>query len=338
MRKILLIGTALMLAACTAMQPQGYNLKKSVSVAGEGGWDLVSVDSSLRRVYIAHNTKIDVLDADSGNVVGAVSPIDGAHGAVAVPTAGLGFATNGKSNKVTVFDLKTLAITGEIATGEKPDSIIYDPATKHVFAFNADSDSATVIDPVKVKKIGTIPVKGAPEFAVADGKGHIFLNLEDKNEMLDIDSRRMKVVKRWKLAPCTEPASLALDNVNHRLFAGCNNNVLVVVDAQNGHVVTALPVGKHVDATAFDASTHEIISTAADGTMTIIDQDDANHYHVVQTLETPQRSKTFALDGATHQLFVPSASFGPAPAPSKDNPKGRPSVLPGTFTVLIFER
>jgi YVTN family beta-propeller protein len=336
MRIALLLTTALMLAACAMQPPQGYHLAKSIPVAGEGGWDLVSVDSSARKVYIAHNTKVDVLDADSGEVLGAVAPIDGAHGVAAVPEVGLGFATNGKSDKVTVFDLETLAVTGEIATGKKPDSIVYDPATKHVFAFNADSDNATVIDPAKARKIGAIALKGAPEFAVADGGGRIFLNLEDKHEMLAIDSRRMKVVKRWKLAPCTEPASLAMDRTNHRLFAGCNNNILAVVDAQSGHVITTLPVGKHVDATAFDAATHEIISTAADGTMTVIAQDDADHYHVTQTVKTPLRSKTFGLDENTHRLFVPSAAFGPAPAPSKDNPKSRPPVLPGTFNVLVF--
>ncbi len=338
MRIALLLATALMLAACAAQQPQGYHLAESIPVAGEGGWDLVSVDNETRRVYIAHSTKADVLDADSGKVLGSVGPLDGAHGVVAVPEAGLGFATNGKANKVTVFDLKTLAVKGEIPTGKKPDSIIYDPATKHVFAFDADSGSATVIDPAHARKIGTIALKGAPEFAVADGKGHVFLNLEDKNEMLVIDSRRLKVVKRWKLASCTEPASLAMDRVNHRLFAGCANSMLAVVNAHNGHVITTLPIGKHVDATAFDAATHEIISTAADGTLTVIAQDDADHYHVTQTVKTPLRSKTFGLDEKTHRLFVPSAGFGPAPTPTKDNPKGRPPVLSGTFNVLIFDR
>lgn len=338
MRTTLLLGTILMLAACSEQQPQGYHLEKSVSVAGDDGWDLVSVDSAARWVYIAHSTKADVINADTGEVVGTIAPLAGAHGVAVAPGTGNGFATNGKANKVTVFDLKTLMAKGEIKTGEKPDGIIYDPATKHIFAFNNDGKSVTVIDAASAKKIGTIALKGAPEFAVADGHGHVFVNLEDTSEMLVIDSKHSKVAKRWALAPCKEPTGLAFDLHNQRLFAGCGNRVLAVVNAQNGHVITTLPIGEHVDAAAFDPSTHEITSSAADGTLTVIAQDDADHYHVAQTIKTPSRSKTFALDEKTHRLFVPSADFGPAPAPSKDNPKGRPPVLPGTFKVLFFDR
>ncbi|MDE3015941.1 MAG: YncE family protein [Pseudomonadota bacterium] len=338
MRKALLLGTAIMLAACSAQQPQGYHLAKTMPVAGEGGWDFVSVDSSARRVYIAHSTKADVLDADSGDVIGEVMPIAGAHGVAVAPEAGYGFATNGKTDKVTVFDLKTLAAKSEIKTGKKPDGIIYDPATKRVFVFNGGSDSASVINAASAKEIGTIALKGKPEFAVADGHGHVYVNLEDKNEMLAIDSRHMKVMKRWPLASCEEPSSLAMDEHNQRLFAGCGNSKLAVVNAKDGHVITTLPIGEHVDATAFDPSTREIISAAADGTLTVIAQDDADHYHVAQTIKTPLRSKTFGLDEKTHRLFLPSAGFGPATAPSKDNPNGHPQVLPGTFNVLIFDR
>lgn len=338
MRKSFLLGMIFMLAACSSQQLQGYHLTKSVPVTGEGGWDYVSVDSAARRVYVTHSTRADVLDADSGEVVGDITPLAGAHGIAIAPDIGYGFATNGKADKVTVFDLRTLAVKAEIKTGKKPDSIVYDPATKRVFAFNGESNSATVINAVKMKKIGTIALKGAPEFAVADGKGHVFVNLEDKSEMLVIDSKGMKVANRWALAPCKEPASLAMDRQNQRLFSGCGNRLLAVVDAQNGHVITTLPIGAHTDATAFDPATHAIISAAADGTLTVIAQDDADHYRVVQTVTTPQHSKTFGLDEKTHRLFVPSADFGPAQAPSEDNPKGRPPVLPGTFNVLMFDR
>lgn len=338
MRATLLLGTVLILTACSGEQSQSYHLTKSVPVAGDEGWDLVSVDSAARRVYIAHSTKADVLDADTGEVVGAVAPLVGAHGVAVAPETGNGFATNGKENKVTVFDLKTLAVKGEIKTGEKPDGIIYDPATKRIFAFNNDGKSVTLIDAARAKKAGTIILKGAPEFAVADGHGRVFVNLEDTNEMLVIDSKHLKVVKRWALEPCKEPTGLAMDRHTQRLFAGCGNRMLAVVNAHNGHVITTLPIGEHVDAAAFDPSTHEITSSAADGTLTVIAQDDADHYHVAETIKTPSRSKTFGLDEKTHRLFVPSADFGPPPAPSKDNPKSRPSVLPGTFKVLFFDR
>jgi len=338
MRTVILLGIMTILAACAMEQSSSYHRVQSVPIAGEGGWDYVSVDSVARRVYVAHSTKVDVLDADSGEVVGVVAPLDGAHGVVMATGTGRGFASNGKANKVTVFDLKTLAITGTIATGNKPDAMLYDPATKRVFAFNGESGSATVIDAVRAKKIATMALKGQPEFAVADGRGHVFVNLEDKSETLAIDSRRLKVVKRWALAPCESPASLALDRTNHRLFVGCANHMLAVVNADNGEVITTLPVGEHVDATAFDASTHAVISSAADGTLTVIAQDDANHYHVAQTVTTPLRSKTFGLDEKTDRLFVPAADFGAAPPASADNPKGRPAVLPGTFTMQILEQ
>lgn len=339
MRTTLLLTAILMLtASCSTQLTQGYHLTKSVPIAGEGGWDLVSVDSAARRVYVAHSTKVDVLDADNGEMIGTIGPIDGAHGVTVAPGTGHGFATNGKMDKVTVFNLKTLAVTGEIQTGKKPDAIIYDPATKHVFTFNNGGGSITVIDAAQARKIGTIPVGGAPEFAVADGQGHIFVNLEDTSELLAIDSKHQKVMKRWALAPCEGPTGLAMDSHNQRLLAGCGNKLLAVVNAKSGHVITTMPIGDHVDAVAFDPATREIISSAADGTLTVIAQDDADHYHVVQTVTTPLRSKTFALDEKTHRLFVPSATFGPAPVPSPDNPKGRPPVLPGTFKVLFLDR
>lgn len=334
----LILAALLVVSACSGQQSEGYHPMKSVPVAGEGGWDLVTVDSDARRVYVAHSSKVDVLNADNGEIIGAVQPLDGAHGVAIVKATGHGFATSGKSDSVKIFDLKTLALTGEIKTGKKPDFILFDSKTKHLFVFNADGDSATVIDAVHEKAIATIKLGGAPEFAVADGKGHVFVNLEDKSQMLGLNTRSLKVEKRWNLSPCVEPASLSIDRQNNRLFAGCSNNVLAVIDAKNGKVITTLPIGDHVDSNAFDGRTHEIISSASDGTMTVIAQDDADHYHVAQTVTTPLRSRTLGLDESTHRIFVPSASFGPTPAPSAENPKGRPQVLPGTFNVQIFSR
>lgn len=340
MKRALLLGCVLMLTACCAHPPQkqGYHQTKAIPVAGEGGWDLVTVDSDAGRVYVTHKTKLDVLDAHSGAILGEVTPLDGAHGVAIVPDLGIGFASSGNENRVIVFDLQSFAVTGRIATGKKPDTVIYDPATKRVFVFNAGSDNATVIDPARRKKIGTVKLEGAPEFAVADGKGTVFVNIEDRNELVAIDAHRRKVVRNWPLAPCDEPASLAMDHATRRLFAGCGNSLLAVVDADSGRVIATLPIGQHVDSTVFDPATREIISAAADGTLTVIHEDDADHYHVAEVVKTKPRSRTVGLDAKTHRLFVPSAEFGPAPPASPQNPKARPPVLPGTFGVLIYDR
>jgi YVTN family beta-propeller protein len=329
----------LFLTGCAAHESvNGYHLTNTVPLPSAGGWDFVKVDDEARRVYIAHSTQVEVIDADSGKPIGVISNIKGAHGITIAFDTSHGFITNGKSDTVTVFDVKTLNVTGQIKAGKKPDAIAYDRHTHRIFVFNADGNSATVIDAKKLKSIGTIALGGAPEFAVPDKAGHIYVNLEDKSEMLQIDASTLKVMNRWSLAPCTEPSSLAIDRKNHRLFAGCSNHILTVVDATNGSIVSTLPIGEKVDATAFDPETYLIISSNGDGTMTVIHEDDADHYHIIQTVVTPKRSKTFGLDKKTHKLFVPSAMFGPTQAPSKDNPKGRPQILPGTFSVLIFEQ
>lgn len=338
MRIFTAVSLVLLLAACTGHEPGAYHLTQTVPVSGDGGWDFVKVQDETRRVYIAHSTQIEVLDADSGKPVGVIRNIQGAHGIAIAADSGKGFITNGKSNSVTVFDVKTLAILGQIATEKKPDAILYDSSTKRVFAFNAGSGSATIIDARKARKIGTVTLGGAPEFAVSDKKGSVFVNLEDKSEMLKINARSLQVVKRWPLAPCAEPSSLAMDRESHRLFAGCSNHILTVVNAENGAVVTTLPIGEKVDATAFDPDTKLVISSNGDGTMTVIHEDSPDHYRVVQTITTPKRSKTSGLDKKTHKLFVPAAEFGAAPAPTAENPKPRPAVIPGSFKVLVFEK
>jgi outer membrane protein assembly factor BamB len=312
---------------------EGYTLLKTVPVAGDGGWDYLIVDDADRRVYISHGTQVDVMDADTYELKGTIKreEIRGVHGIALAPELGRGFISNGQSNTVTVFDLKTLKPMGDaVKTGTNPDCILYDASTKRVFAFNGRSANATVIEAADSKVAGTIELGGKPEFAQADGTGNLFVNLEDKDEVLKIDGKKMEVLARWKLEPGKEPSGMAMDTKKNRLFVGCGNQKLVVIDAENGKVIANQPIGKGVDATAFDPETGNIFSSCADGTVTVVRQD-GDKYTVVETIKTKERSKTMALDRKTHKLFLPSADFKPAAEAGK-----RPTIIPKTFAILVY--
>jgi DNA-binding beta-propeller fold protein YncE len=329
-----LLALAAVAVAADAPAP-GYKVVKKVPVAGDGGWDYVAVDEAGRRVYVSHGTQVDVLDADSGEHKGTIPDTKGVHGIAVASELGRGFTSNGRADSVTVFDLKTLKPLGEVKTGKNPDAILYDPATKRVFAFNGGSASATVIDAAEGKAVATLPLGGQPEFAVSDGAGHVFVNVEDKNEVLKIDARKPEVLERWSLAPGKTPTGLSLDAKNHRLFAGCRNEKLVVVDAQSGKVVADLPIGKGVDATAYDADSGLVFSSCADGTVSVVRQDGPDKYTSAGTIKTKPRSKTMGFDLKTHRLYIPAAEFKPAEA---GNPRARPTLVPGSFEVLILEK
>lgn len=297
----------------------GYHVLKTIPIPGDGGYDYLTVDGAARRLYISHGTQVEVLDVDSGAIVGKIPNTKGIHGVALAPEFGRGFTSNGQADTVTIFDLKTLAPVGEAKTGKKPDAITYDPATKRVFAFNGGSGSATAIDAAKGTVVGTIELGGGPEFSVPDGKGRLYNNLEDKSELLRIDSRALKVTDRWPLKPCEAPSSMALDGRNNRLFIGCGNKLMAVVDAANGKVITTLPIGGHVDATAFDPERGLIFNSNGDGTLTVIHQDSADQYSVVENVKTQPGAKTLALDQKTHQVFLSVAKKG----------------APGSFIVLV---
>ncbi len=295
----------------------GYHLVKKIPVGGEGSWDYLTVDQAARRLYVSHETQVEVLDVDSGTAVGKIPNTPGVHGIAIATEFGRGFVTDGRADSVTIFDLKSLKELGQVKTGSKPDAIVYDPATRRVLAMNGDSDSATVIDAADGKVAGTIDLGGGPEFAVADGKGKVFVNLEDKNILLELDPQKLAVNQRWPLAPCQAPSSMAMDRHNRRLFIGCRSHVMAAVDADNGHVITVLPIGDHVDATAFDPETGLIFNSNGDGTVTVIHQDSPNRYSVVDNLKTEPRAKTMAFDPKTRQLLIPCK-------------------LSGNFTILVF--
>ena len=309
---VVVLGLSLSICLLAAPAPSdgGYSVTKKIPIPGQGSWDYVTVDEGARRVYVSHGTQVEVLDADSGAVVGDIPNTDGVHGVAVAPDLGRGFTSNGKSSTVTIFDLKTLKPIGSAPTGKKPDAIIFDPSTSRVFAFNGESDSATAIDAATGKVVGTVDLKGGPEFAVADGNGYVFNNLEEQNELLKIDAKKLSVEQRWPTAPCGAPVSMALDRENHRLFVGCRSKVMAVINPDSGQVITTVPIGDHVDATAFDAERKLIFNSNGEGTITVIHQDSPDKYSVVETVKTPPKAKTMALDPKTHKLFLSTAEAG----------------------------
>jgi YVTN family beta-propeller protein len=317
--------------AMLAAGPESYHLLKTVTVPGDGSWDYVAVDATGRRVYVSHATKVDVLDADSYAVVGQVTDTAGVHGIAIASKFNRGFTTNGRANTVTVFDLKTLKPLATVPTGKNPDSIIDDPATGRVFAFNGGSANVTVIDAAEARVVNTVELGGQPEFAAADGAGHVFVNLEDKEEVLKLDSRDLKVLERWPIAPAKTPVSMAIDAKNHRLFVGCRSKSLLVLDTETGKVVATVPIGERVDASAFDPEAKLVFSSCGDGTVSVVRQDSPDKYTAVGTIKTRTGSKTMALDPKTHRLFVPAAEFKPP-----TGGRGRPTIVPGSFVVLVY--
>ena len=294
----------------SAWAADSYQITKKIPIPGQGSWDYLTVDEGARRLYVSHGTQVEVLDVDSGAIVGKIENTQGVHGIAIAPDLGRGFVSDGQSSTVTIFDLKTLKTIAEVPTGKKPDAIIYDPATSRVFAFNGGSNSATVIEAKDGKVAGTIDLGGGPEFAAADANGYVYNNLEDESLVLKINSRTLKVEQRWPTAPCASPSSMAIDRANRRLFLGCRSKVMAVMDADTGKIITTLPIGDHVDATAFDVETRLIFNSNGEGTVTVIRQDSPDKYSIVETVKTLPRAKTSALDPKTHRLFLSTGESG----------------------------
>lgn len=310
----------------------GYKLIKTVPLPGEGGWDYVTVDPEGRRVYVSHATKVDVVDADSGEVVGAVADTPGVHGIAVAASLGRGFTSNGKTNTVSVFDLKTLKTTNTIATGKGPDGIMYEPTARRVFVFNGRGNSATVIDASALKVATTVELGGKPESAASDDKGNVYVNIEDKGEVVKIDGAKLEVAARWSVAPAKDPVSLAIDPRAGRLFVGCRSKECVILSLETGKVVGTLPIGAGVDAGAFDPAAKMAFCSCGDGTVSIIGQEAADKYVVVETLKTKTGARTMAFDPKTQRIYLPAAD---TKAP-EGNAKGRPMPIPGTFALLIY--
>ncbi len=303
-----------------------YQLLKKFPVPGDGGWDYLTLDSAARRLYVSHGTEVNVLDADAGTVVGKISGTTGVHGIALVPEINRGFISNGQTNDVLVFDLKTLETISRLPAGKKPDAIFYDRATRRVIANNNGGDSSTIIDAAAGKVAGTIELGGAPESGAGDGKGKVFINLEDKNEAVKIDPVALKLEARWALKPCETPTAMAMDTATRRLFIGCRNKMTALVNADSGAVIATLPIGGGVDAAAFDAATKLVYFSNGDGTVNIFHEDSPDKLSPAGKLQTEPGAKTMALDPKTHNVFLSVAER-----------EGR-TIKPGTFHVLIFGR
>jgi hypothetical protein len=334
-----LLVTTLAAGGAAGARAQDYKVLQRATLGGEGGWDLLTADAVGHRLYVARGTRVMVIDADTLKLVGEITDTAGVHGVAIAADLGRGFTSNGRTSNSTIFDLETLAKVGEVKTGENPDAILYEPKSHRVLAFNGRSKDVTVIDAKAGTVAGTVPLEGKPELAVEDGKGTVFVNLEDKSEVVALDPVALKVKGRWSLAPCEEPTGLAIDRAHRRLFASCGNKMMAVMDADSGKVVTTVPIGQGPDGAAFDSDRQLAFSpNGRDGTVTVIREISPDKFEVVQTVETAKSARTLDLDPRTHKLYLVAAQFGPPPSPTAEQPRPRPAMVPGTFEVLVVGR
>ena len=330
MRSVLfLLTTSLLLAQA----PNTYTITKTWPLGGEGSWDYVVPDPPNHRVFIARQTRVMVVDEDTGKLLGEVTGINGAHGTAIAQSTGHGFATSGNDQSVVMFDLKTYQSLSRIPAAEDADAILYDVPSNRVFTLNGDAHSSTVIDPVAGSVIKNLDLGGKPEYGASAGDGKVYANLTDTSEVVEIDARTATVTRRWSTAPCKQPVSMALDTAHHRLFSGCRSGVMAVSDYQAGKVITTLPIGTGVDGAGYDPASANAFASNADGTLTVIHQDSADTYHVLETVQTPTGSRNMGLDPTNHRIFLASGKFGPAPPG-----RGRAPLLPGTFAVIVIEK
>lgn len=327
MRNARIVVVVLTLAASAAASD--YRVTKTWKLGGDGGWDYLSVDSDTHRLFIARATRVIVVDTNSGKQVGEIPDTQGVHGVTFDFELGRGFASNGREDTVSVFNLKTLAVEKKVKVGSHPDAILYDPFSKRVFTFNAGSHDTTAIDVAKGEVAGKIDLGGKPEFAATDEKGTVFVNIEDTSEVVAFDPQKLAVKSRWKLTDCEEPTGLALDRKNRRLFAGCGNKKMAIIDAESGKIVASPPIGDGCDATAFDAAQGLAFASAGDGTITVIKEESTGKFSVLQTVTTQKGARTMALDEKTHQLFTVTANV----SGTRENRK----IEPDSFVVLAVE-
>jgi len=333
---LLQIAALIILAAIPSFGQSGYHLLDKIQVGGDGGWDILIADGGTHRLYVSHGSHVVVIDTSTDKVVGDIPKTNGVHG-VAFGRE-YGFTTNGRDNAVTMFSLKDLSVNSSIPTGKNPDAIVYDKSTDRVFVFNGGSNDATVIDAASGKVAGTVPLPGKPEFGVTDDKGKVFVNLEDKNSIAELDAKNMSVLATWAIAPCEGPSGLAIDRKSSRLFAACEKQ-MVAVDAKTGKVVATVPTGTGTDGMEFDPELKYVFApNGGDGTLTVIHEDSPDKYSIVENVKTAPRARTMTIDTKTHKVYLPTAQFGPAPAPTKEQPRPRAPMLPNSFEVLVYGR
>jgi YVTN family beta-propeller protein len=321
----------------TALAQDAYKFVTEIPIGGEGGWDILTIDSAAQRLYLSHATKVVVVDLNKNAVAAEIADTPGVHAFVAVSGFQRGFSSNGKENKSSVVDLTTLKTISKIDTGQNPDAIAYEPRHHGVYVFNHTGNSATVIDARESNVVATIPLPGNPEFPAVDEKaGGVYINIEDKSEVAVIDSAKHEVIAHWPLAPGEEPTGIALDAAHHRLFAACHNKMLVMLDTETGKVVANVPIGAGTDGCAFDDATQLVFASCGDGTTTIAKEEAPDKLTVVQTLKTERGARTMALDPKTHRIYLPTAQFQPAPTPLPGASPARPTIVPNTLKLLVY--
>ena len=314
-----------------------YQFVTEIPIGGEGGWDILTIDSAASRLYLSHATKVVVVDLNTNTIAGEIADTPGVHGFVAVPEGQRGFSSNGKESKSSVVDLRTLKTTSKIETGQNPDAVVYEPRHGEVYVFNHAGNSVTVINSKAATISATIPLGGTPEFAAVDETaGRVYCNIEDKSEVAVIDADKHEVVAHWSLAPGEGPSGIALDAMHHRLFSGCHNKMMVMIDTESGKVIDTVPIGAGVDGCAFDDATQLVFASCGDGTATIAKEETPNKLTVVQILKTERGARTMALDPRTHRIYLPTAKFEPTPSPLPGASPVRPGIVPNTLKLLVY--
>ena len=323
-------------AAPQSSSGSGYHLIKKVKLGGSGGWDYLEVDPVTHRLFVTRGTHVIVVDAEQGKIIGDIPDTQGVHGIAFADEFNKGFTTNGRSAKFTIFDLTSLKAIGDAPTDKDPDGLIYDLFSKRAFSFNGDANSSTAIDAASGKVAGTVALGGGPEFAASDNKGNIFVNLEDKSALVKFDAKTLKIENTWPLAPCESPSGLAIDAAHEILVVGCRNKLMTFVDGKSGKVLGTVPIGQGVDANRFDPVTGYAFASCGDGTLTIAHEDSPGKFSVVETIQTQRGARTMALDYATHAVYLVTAELGAAPVSTPENPHPRPTIVPDTFTLLVY--
>jgi YVTN family beta-propeller protein len=332
-----IVGCYLGLICATALCNEAYDFVTGIPIGGEGGWDILTIDSAARRLYLSHATKVVVVDLNTNSVTGEIADTPGVHAFVAVPEVHRGFSSNGKESKSSVVDLKTFKTISKIDTGANPDAVVYEPRHGEVYVFNHTGNSVTVINSKTATVSATIPLGGTPEFAAVDqAAGRVYCNIEDKSEVAVIDADKHEVVARWSLSPGEEPSGIAFDAAHHRLFSTCHNKMMTMLDTQSGKVVGTTAIGTGVDGAAFDDATQLVFASCGEGVTNIVKEETPEKLRAVQTLKTERGARTMALDPETHRIYLPTAQFQPPPSPSPGVSSARPSVVPNTLKLLVY--
>ncbi len=334
MKRILLFYAFVLIISANAAVP-AYHVVKKIRIGGDGFWDYLTVDQAARRLYVSHSTKVVVIDLETDKPVGEIDNTPGVHGIALAPELNRGYISCGRADTVTIFDLNTLKVLGQVKTGSNPDAIRYDSSTRRVFVFNHSGHDATVFDAASGQIAGTIALGGAPEFSRIDGKGKIYVNIEDLSEVAEVDCRTLAVLRRFSIKPGEAPTGMGIDVIRHLIFSACSNRMMTVLDIATGKVIATVPIGRGCDGAGFDAETGLIFCSNGEGTLTVIRQSSPGTFEVAETVPTQPGARTMALDPVTHEVYLPTAQFAPPAESASNAPRRRRTVIKDSFCVLV---